>query len=309
MLEGEEEISSPNMPVFVRDHQAMLAADAVLICDGVILGPDLPMITYGVRGMAYMEIEVRGPNTDLHSGTFGGIVDNTFNVLVQILAQLKDPVTGRIEIPGFYDRVQPLGDEERALLAEVPMGDDEARTLTGVPALAGEAGYTVVERISVRPTLDIHGMPGGFTGDGKKTVIPARAFAKVSMRLVPDQDPAEIARLFTERVLALAPGTVEVTVRTLGTARPGYIDPNLSALRAAARAYELGFGAAPVYMRTGGTLPIVTEFQDVLDAPVVMMGFGLPDDNAHAPNEKFHLPTFARAIDTLIHYYALLPGE
>ncbi|MBN1660277.1 MAG: dipeptidase [Anaerolineae bacterium] len=306
MLEGEEEISSPNMAAFVRDHQAMLAADAVLICDGGILGPDLPMITYGVRGMAYMQIDVRGPATDLHSGTFGGIVDNPFNVLVQILARLKDPDTGRVNIPGFYDRVQPLTDTERHLLAAVPLGDAAARALTGVPALAGEAGYTAVERTSVRPTLDIHGMPGGFTGEGKKTVIPARASAKVSMRLVPDQDPAEIARLFAERVHALAPATVEVTVHTLGLAHPACVDPKLPALQAAHRAYELAFGVPPVYMRGGGTLPIVTEFQDVLGAPVVMMGFGLPDDNAHAPDEKFHLPTFRRAIDTLIHYYALL---
>ncbi|HSJ59012.1 MAG TPA: dipeptidase [Anaerolineae bacterium] len=306
MLEGEEEISSPNMAAFVRDHEARLAADAILICDSGILGPDLPMITYGVRGMAYMQIDVQGPAIDLHSGTFGGIVDNPFNVLVQILARLKDPATGRVNIPGFYDRVQPLSDEERRLLAAVPMGDAEARALTGSPALAGEAGYTAVERTAVRPTLDIHGMPGGFTGEGKKTVIPARASAKLSMRLVPHQDPAEIARLFTEHVLALAPNTVQVAVHTLGLARPAYIDPNLPALRAAHRAYELGFGTAPVYMRGGGTLPIVTEFQDVLGAPVVLMGFGLPDDNAHAPNEKFHLPTFARAIDTLVHYYALL---
>lgn len=306
MLEGEEEISSPNMAAFVRDHLSRLAADAVLICDGGIQGPDLPMITYGVRGMAYMEVEVRGPATDLHSGTFGGVVDNPFNVLVQILAQLKDPATGRVNIPGFYDRVQPLSAEERQLLAAVPMGDVEFRALTGCPALAGEAGYTPLERTAVRPTLDIHGMPGGFTGEGKKTVIPARAAAKVSMRLVPDQDPAEIARLFTERVQALAPDTVEVSVRTLGAARPAYMDPRLPALQAAHQAYELGFGAAPVYVRGGGTLPIVTDFQDVLGAPVILMGFGLPDDNAHAPNEKFHLPTFRRAIDTLIHYYTLL---
>ncbi|HEM47286.1 MAG TPA: dipeptidase, partial [Alphaproteobacteria bacterium] len=233
MLEGEEEISSPNMPAFVRDNQAMLAADAVLICDGSILAPDLPMITYGVRGMAYMEVEVRGPATDLHSGTFGGVVDNPFNVLVQILAQLKDPDTGRVNIPGFYDRVQPLTGEERERLAAVPFGETETLSLTGARALAGEAGYTPVERTAVRPTLDIHGMPGGFTGEGKKTVIPARASAKVSMRLVPDQDPAEIARLFKERVLALAPDTVEVTVRTLGIARPAYIDPGLPALQAA----------------------------------------------------------------------------
>jgi acetylornithine deacetylase/succinyl-diaminopimelate desuccinylase-like protein len=307
MIEGEEEISSPHMAAFVAGHRDRLAADVVLICDGGILGPDLPMITYGVRGMAYMEVEVRGPATDLHSGTFGGIIDGPFSALVRILAQLKDPDTGRITIPGFYDRVQPPDLDERARLAQVPVTAETARQLTGVPALGGgESDYTPVERVSVRPTLDIHGMPGGFVGEGKKTVIPARAAAKVSMRLVPDQDPAEIARLFADHVHALAPDTIEVTVRTLGTARPAYVDPELPALQAAHRAYALGFGTEPVYMRAGGTLPIVTDFQDLLGAPVAMMGFGLPDDNAHAPNEKFHLPTFYRAVDTLIHYYALL---
>jgi acetylornithine deacetylase/succinyl-diaminopimelate desuccinylase-like protein len=284
----------------------MLAADAVLISDGSILAPDLPLIMYGVRGMTYMEVKVRGPAGDLHSGTFGGAVDNPFNVLVHLLARLQDPETRRILIPGFYDRVRAIDDAERALMAEVPITDEVARQLTGAPALAGEAGYSVLERITVRPTLDIHGVPGGFIGPGKKTVIPAWASAKVSMRLVPDQDPDEIAGLFRNYLEALAPPTVDLEVNTLGTARPAFIDYDDPALRAAARAYELGFGAGPVYMRGGGTLPIVPDFQDMLDAPVVMMGLGLPDDNPHAPNEKFHLPTFYRGIETLIHYYAIL---
>jgi acetylornithine deacetylase/succinyl-diaminopimelate desuccinylase-like protein len=308
MLEGEEEVASPNMAAFLQAHRATLAADAVLICDGSILAPDLPVVMHGVRGLAYMQVDVRGPATDLHSGTFGGAVDNPFNVLVRMLAQLQDPETRRIAIPGFYDRVQGISDEELALLSQVPVTEALALQLTGASALAGEAGYSVLERISLRPTLDIHGLPGGFTGPGKKTVIPAHAQAKVSMRLVPDQDPHEIARLFEEYVLDLAPPTVQVEVQTLGTARPAYVDYQAPAIQAADRAYSLGFGVPPVYMRGGGTLPIVADFQDTLGATVVMMGFGLPDDNAHAPNEKFHLPTFYRGIETLIYYYAEL-GE
>jgi acetylornithine deacetylase/succinyl-diaminopimelate desuccinylase-like protein len=308
IFEGDEEISSPHMPAFIRHHKERLAADAVLISDGSILAPDRPMIQHGVRGMAYMEVEVRGPATDLHSGTFGGAVDNPLNALVRLLAGLHDAETGRVTIPGFYDRVQPLDDEERALLAQVPTDDETTRRLTGVPALAGEVGYSAMERTTVRPTLDIHGVAGGFTGAGKKTVIPARALAKVSMRLVPDQDPEEIARLFTRHVQSVAPPTVELEVRTLGTARPAFVDTRAPAIRAAHRAYELGFGRPPVYMRAGGSLPIVPELQDVLGAPVVLMGFGLPDDNAHAPNECYHLPTFYRGIETLIHYYHLLAG-
>lgn len=309
MLEGEEETASPNMAAFCRRHRELLAADAVLICDGSILGPELPMIMYGVRGLTYLEVEVRGPAIDLHSGTFGGLVDNPFNVLVRLLARLQDPETRRITIPGFYDRVRPISEAEHALMARVPLTDEVALALTGVRALAGETGYSMLEWISVRPTLDIHGLPGGFVGSGKKTVIPSRAWAKVSMRLVPDQDPDEIATLFAEYLRSLAPPTVEVEIRVLGTAKPAFIDYEAPAIQAADRAYELGFGAKPVYMRGGGTLPIVTEFQEVLDVPVVMMGFGLPDDNAHAPNEKFHLPTFYRGIETLIHYYALLGSD
>jgi acetylornithine deacetylase/succinyl-diaminopimelate desuccinylase-like protein len=294
------------MAAFLREQRQRLAADVALICDGDILAPDRPLIGYGVRGMAYMEVEVRGPQVDLHSGGFGGVVDNPFNVLVRMLAQLQDGETGRVLIPGFYDRVRPIDDEERALLAQVPFDEAEVRRLTGVPATAGEEGHSLVERRGVRPTLDIHGLPGGFTGPGKKTVIPARAAAKVSMRLVPDQDPEEIAELFAKHVRSLAPRTVEVEVRTLGTARPAFEDPQAPAVQAAARAYERGFGAPPVYVRGGGSLPIVAEFQDTLGATVVLMGLGLPDDQAHAPNEKFHLPNFYRGIESLIHYYALL---
>jgi len=308
VVEGEEEISSPNLAAWVEQHKAKLACDAVLICDSGILAEDIPLINHGTRGMAYMQVDVQGPATDLHSGGFGGAVDNPFNVLVRILAQLQDGETRRVLIPGFYDRVLPPDALERRLLAQLPVSDQMMQALTGAPAVAGEAGYTTAERLSVRPTLDIHGMPGGFTGEGKKTVLPAKAAAKVSMRLVPDQDPAEIAALFERHVRSLAPATVKVTVRTLGLARWSLVDLNNPAIQAAAQAYQAGFGAAPLFMRGGGTLPIVAEFQDILGAPVVMMGFGLPDDNAHAPNEKLSLNLFYRGIETVIHYMALLPA-
>jgi len=307
IIEGEEEISSPNLTPWVEEHREMLACDAVLICDTGILAENMPLINHGTRGLTYMEVEVQGPATDLHSGGFGGVVDNPFNVLVRILAQLQDGETRRVLIPGFYDQVAPPDALEERLLAQAPISDQVIQGLTGAPAAAGEAGYTAAERVTVRPTLDIHGMPGGFTGEGKKTVIPARASAKVSMRLVPNQDPAEIATLFERRVRSLAPSSVKVTVRTLGLARWSLVDLNEPAIQAAARAYETSFGTAPLFMRGGGTLPIVADFQDILKAPVVMMGFGLPNDNAHAPNEKLSLTLFQRGIETVIHYFALLP--
>lgn len=306
IVEGEEEISSVHLSSWVQQRRDALACDAVLICDSAMLDAQTPMINHGTRGMAYMEVEVRGPASDLHSGTFGGVVDNPFNVLVRMLAQLQDPVTHRVLIPGFYDKVQPVSEEERELLARVPLDAAMLQRLTGVPQPAGEEGFTWGERGTLRPTLDIHGMPGGFTGAGKKTVIPARAFAKVSMRLVPDQDPAEIAELFAAHVRSLAPDTVTVAVRTLGLARPSVVDLRTPAIQAAAQALQAVFGAAPVYMRAGGTLPIVADFQDTLSAPVVMMGFGLPDDNVHAPNEHLHLPNFYAGIETVIHYLNLL---
>lgn len=306
IVEGEEEISSVHLSSWVQQRRDALACDAVLICDSAMLDAQTPMINHGTRGMAYMEVEVRGPASDLHSGTFGGVVDNPFNVLVRMLAQLQDPVTHRVLIPGFYDKVQPVSEEERELLARVPLDAAMLQRLTGVPQPAGEEGFTWGERGTLRPTLDIHGMPGGFTGAGKKTVIPARAFAKVSMRLVPDQDPAEITELFAAHVRSLAPDTVTVAVRTLGLARPSVVDLRTPAIQAAAQALQAVFGAAPVYMRAGGTLPIVADFQDTLSAPVVMMGFGLPDDNVHAPNEHLHLPNFYAGIETVIHYLNLL---
>jgi len=308
LFEGEEEITSPSLAPFVERNCQMLAADAVLICDQAMLSPQVPLISYGLRGLTYMEVEVRGPAQDLHSGTFGGVVDNPFNVLVRLLGQLTDPASRRVLIPGFYSRVRSLSDEERALLARLTLTDEQIRRLAGVPALAGEKGYTATERGCARPTLDIHGIMGGFTGAGKKTVIPARAGAKVSMRLVPDQDPEEIAGLFESYLRTIAPPTVELQVRKLGTARPVIVDLHGPAIQAAAEAYRLGMGFSPAFQRGGGTVPIVRDFQDLLGVPIVMIGFGLQDDNNHAPNEKLNLDCFYRGIETLTHYYDLFAG-
>ena len=306
LLEGEEEILGDSLPAVLRQRRQALAADAVLICDEACLDPRTPLIMYGVRGNCYLEVEVRGPAHDLHSGTFGGVVDNPFNVLVRLLAACQDPATHRVLIPGFYDQVRPLNDEEQALLAQVPVTDEVVRHLTGAPALAGEEGYSALERASVRPTFDIHGLPGGFTGEGKKTVIPARAAAKVSMRMVPDQNPHDIARLFESYLRSMAPPTVALRFRLWGAAQPALVNHRAPAIQAMASAFQRGFGARPLYMRGGGSLPIVHDFQEVLAVPVVLTGFGLPDDNAHAPNEKLHLPTFYRGVETLIHYYSIL---
>jgi len=309
VLEGEEEVLGPNLAELVRRRRDLLAADAVLICDEAMADRETPQILYGVRGNLYLELEVRGPAHDLHSGTYGGAVDNPFNALVHLLAQLHDPVSRRVTVPGFYDRVRPLSEAERALLAQVPATDEVTCHLTGAPALAGEVGYTTTERASVRPTFDIHGMPGGFTSKGHKTVIPARAAAKFSMRLVPDQDPREIAGLVESYLRSVAPPTVNLIIHNLGMALPAVIDYQAPAIQAMAGAFVRVFGKPPVYMRSGGSLPIVREFQDQLGVPVVLTGFGLPDDSAHAPNEKLHLPTFYRGIETLIHYYALLASR
>lgn len=310
LLEGEEEITSPNLFPYIREHAGELSADAILIADQDMLDPQHPVIMWGERGNLYTEIEVRGPAHDLHSGTFGGAVDNPLNVLVRLLAGLQDGQSRRILIPGFYDRVQELTDEEHALISQAPINDQLGLQLTGAPALGGEKGYPLAERVSVRPTLEIHGIAGGFTGEGSKTVIPGRATAKVSMRLVPNQNPDEIFESLKVYLQSLCPLTVRLDVRSIGKAHPVKIDYNAPAVQAAAVAYEKGFGHKPVYLRGGGSLPIVHEMIEVLSKqgstiPVVMIGFGLPDDRTHAPNEKFYLPNFFRGIETVIHYLDL----
>lgn len=310
LLEGEEEVTSPNLFPYIRSHADELAADAILIADQDMLDPQHPIIMWGVRGNLYTEIEVRSPAHDLHSGTFGGSVDNPFNVLVRLLAQLQDGATRRILIPNFYDRVEELNDEERTLISQAPINDEVGLYLTGAPALGGEAGYPLAERVSVRPTLEIHGIAGGFTGEGSKTVIPAKATAKVSMRLVPKQDPDEIFESLKSFLESICPKTVNLDVRAIGKAHAVKTDYKSPEVQAAAAAYEKGFGHKPIYLRGGGSLPIVDEMIKVMsrpdrDIPVVMIGFGLPDDRTHAPNEKFYIPNFHHGTETVIHFLDL----
>lgn len=306
LLEGEEEVFSPNLAPFVEKHRDRLACDAILIADHPMIDAQTPMMMYAVRGNCYLELTVQGARADLHSGTFGGAIENPFNVLVRLLAACQDATTRRILIPGFYDRVREISGEERALINSGPANDGALMYLTGAPAVAGEAGYSSAERMSVRPTFEIHGMPGGFIEEGAKTVLPAVAQAKVSMRLVPDQDPAEIAGLVENYLRSLTPPTVTLAVKRLGLVQPAVIDYSAPAIRAAHHAYEEIYGRAPLYMRGGGSLPIVYDFQRLLGAPVVMVGMGLPDDNPHAPNEKLHLPNFYRGIETMIVYFSSL---
>lgn len=305
MLEGEEEIGSLHLDDFVLDHRDLLKTDAALISDTPIIDPNTPVLVTGVRGLVYMEVSLRGSDQDLHSGSYGGVVENPLNAMVRLLATLHDE-QGRVTIPGFYDRVRELTAQERKIINDVPVTDETILAETGAPALWGETGYTVVERRGIRPTLDVHGIRGGFTGEGQKTVIPARATAKVSMRLVPNQDSEEIVRLFTAAIQQRAPSTMEVSVKRLAAADSAVVDLAAPAVEAAAEAYTQGFGHRPYYQLEGGTLPVVGMFNNVLNAPVVMMGFGLSDDRLHAPNEKFHLPNFYRGIETAIHYYDIL---
>jgi acetylornithine deacetylase/succinyl-diaminopimelate desuccinylase-like protein len=307
MIEGEEEIGSPHLAEFIAEHREQLAADLALVSDSHILGPNQPSIVYGLRGLVYTQINVQGPDHDLHSGSFGGAVRNPANAVCNIVAALKD-ADGHITIPGFYDNLR-LTEDDRQLLADVPFDEAAFQGETGAPGLWGETGYTMLERISARPTLDVNGIWGGFMDEGGKTIIPARASAKISMRLVPGQDPERILHLFRDYVLELAPPEVTVEVQDFHSAAPVLIDRDLPAMEAAAEAYEKAFGRRPAFTREGGTIPVVAMLDDVLDIPTVLMGFGLPDDRLHSPNEKFNVDNFHRGIRTSIHFLDALAQQ
>lgn len=302
LVEGEEESGSVAINEYVPLHGEKLAADAVLISDTHIISPEQPAILYGLRGMWRAEITVTGADRDLHSGSYGGAIHNANQALAEILAALHDK-DGRVTVPGFYDDVRVLSDEERATLARVPYGDAEILAESGAPAVYGEPEYTVVERTGARPTLEINGMWGGFTEEGFKTVIPSQAHAKISCRLVPNQDSVKIGQQVTAYLKALTPPTVTIDIRAFGDGGPAFLTPYDSpAIQAASRAYAHVFGKEPIYTLEGGGIPVVTVFQQVLDTPIVLMGFGLSDDNLHAPNEKFHLPNFYKGIRTSIAF-------
>jgi acetylornithine deacetylase/succinyl-diaminopimelate desuccinylase-like protein len=291
ILEGEEEVGSVNLDEFVRAHKADLAADVVVISDSPMFARGVPSICYGLRGLVYFQIDLRGSSTDLHSGSFGGAVANPAFVLAQMIAQMKDR-GGRIRIPGFYDDVVPLKDEERQAWASLPFNEKKYRKDFGIPKLFGETDYTTLERTWARPTLEVNGMLSGFTGEGAKTVLPAVAMAKISMRLVPNQDPNRIAELFETYVRKLAPKTMELTVTRMHGGKPWMTSFDNLYVQAAGRAIEKGFGQKPVFTREGGSIPVVSTFQEELGLPSVLFGVGLPDENAHAPNEKLDVANF-----------------
>jgi acetylornithine deacetylase/succinyl-diaminopimelate desuccinylase-like protein len=306
ILEGEEEIGSPHLVPFIESHKELLACDMVLISDTAMFAEDTPSITYGLRGLAYMEIEVSGPNRDLHSGVYGGAVENPANVLCEIIAKLKDE-NGVIQIDDFYEDVAELSDEDREAYQKLPFHEDEYKENLGLKALDGEKGYSTLERASARPTLDVNGLWSGYQGEGAKTVLPAMAGAKVSMRLVPDQDPKTIAKLFKKQVEALAPDTVKVTVTEHHGGHPAITDLSFYGMQAASEAFKEVYNKEPLFSREGGSIPIVADFQKVLGAQSILMGFGLNSDAIHSPNEKFALKDFYRGVQTSAKFFELLP--
>ncbi len=295
ILEGEEEVGSAHLDEFVREHKDQLAADVVVISDSPMFDRGVPSICYGLRGLAYFQIDLRGTKTDLHSGSFGGAVANPAFVLAQLLAQMKDR-GGHVKIPGFYDEVRPLKEEERAEFKKLPFNEKRYRQDHGAPKLFGERDYTTLERVWARPTFEVNGLLSGFTAEGAKTVIPAVAMAKVSMRLVPDQDPDQVALLFEAYLKKVTPKTVELKITRMHGGKPWMTDFDNRFVQAAGRAIERGFGQRPVFNREGGSIPVVSTFQEVLGLPSVLFGVGLPDENAHAPNEKLDLGNFHNGI-------------
>ncbi|WP_018479881.1 dipeptidase [Pontibacter roseus] len=302
MIEGEEEVGSENLATFVKGNKTKLAADVILISDTGMLGNDTPSITTGLRGMSYLEVEVTGPNRDLHSGLYGGAVANPINILCQMIASMHDE-NNHITIPGFYDNVQELSQEERAEMARAPFDLEKYKQALDLTDVHGEAGYTTMERNSIRPTLDVNGIWGGYTGEGAKTVIPSKAFAKISMRLVPNQTSAEITEKFQKHFESIAPKSVRVLVKPHHGGEPVVTPTNSVAYQAAARAYETTFGVKPVPVRSGGSIPIVAMFKSELGLDSVLMGFGLDSDAIHSPNESFGVFNFMKGIETIPMFY------
>lgn len=308
LIEGEEEELSPHLGGFIHQNCDLLSCDGIIIADMGGLDPMVPLIEYGTRGNCAMDITVSGAAKDLHSGTYGGAVDNPFNVLSRLLAQIQDGETRKILVPGFYNRVKELTPREKKLSDEVPINDEVALYITGAPALGGEREYPLKVRISSRPTFDIHGIRGGYTGEGVKTVIPAMATAKISFRLVPDQEPDEIHQLVTDHLTCLAPPTVRLTFSQTGRAAPATVNLDAPVVQAAVKAFSRGFGVPPKFVRGGGSLPILTILQEHLHPDVLLTGFGLPEDGEHAPNESFALAQFYRGIEMMVHYFDLYHG-
>jgi acetylornithine deacetylase/succinyl-diaminopimelate desuccinylase-like protein len=306
LMEGEEEIGGAHIERYVPEHPEQLKADAAIICDTEMFALDLPTICVGLRGLVYTELEARGAAHDLHSGSYGGAAPNPMQALAEIISRLKGP-DGKIRIPGFYKRVKKPSRKELNAWKRLPFKEKEfLKKEVGATALTGEKGIPVLERLWARPTFEVHGIRGGFTGEGAKTVIPAVATAKISMRLVPDMNPKEVIRQYTSFVKKLTPKGIKTTVRLLSSAPASVVSTESPFIAAAAEALQQVFPQKTVYIRAGGSIPIVGVFQKSLGIPSIMMGFGLPDDNLHAPNEKFHLPNFYRGIEAVVRYFELL---
>ena len=302
IFEGEEEIGSPSLEAFCKEHKELLRADVILVSDTSMLGADLPSLTTGLRGLAYWQVEVTGPNRDLHSGHFGGAVANPINVLCGLLSKVVDE-DGRITVPGFYDDVEEVPQAERDMIAKIPFDEEKYKQAIGVKALAGEKGYSTLERNSCRPSFDICGIWGGYTGEGAKTVLPSKAFAKVSCRLVPHQDHRKIEQLMADYLQSLAPDTVQVKVTPLHGGQ-GYVCPiSLPAYRAAEKGFEKAFGRKPLAVRRGGSIPIISTFEQVLGIKTVLMGFGLESNAIHSPNENIPLDILRKGIEAVVEFY------
>ena len=306
IVEGEEEIGSDHLDDFVKQHKDLLKADLVLISDSDMFAKGVPSVCYALRGLAYMEIEVTGPNGDLHSGTFGGTVHNPIQALTEMIASLHDK-DGRITIPGFYDDVRPLTKAERLAFRKLPWNDKKYAKSLGVKELYGEKGFSSIERRWARPTLECNGIWGGYIGEGAKTVLPSKAYAKISMRIVPNQSSVKAAKLFEKHLKKIAPKTISLKVRNLHGGEPAITPIDSPGVKAAVAALERGFGKKPLYQREGGSIPIVVQFKNLLGIDTVLLGIGLEEGNAHAPNEYIDLNNFFGGIRTFAHFYNELP--
>ncbi|MCQ2335225.1 MAG: dipeptidase [Paludibacteraceae bacterium] len=305
ILEGEEEIGSPSLEGFMLAHRELLACDIILVSDTSMIGKETPSITTGLRGLAYWELEVTGPNRDLHSGHFGGAVANPINVLCGMLSRVVDE-NGRITIPGFYDKVLPIPETERAMIREIPFDIEQYKAAIDVQEVAGEAGYSTLERNSCRPSFDICGIWGGYTGEGSKTVLPSKAYAKVSCRLVANQDHEEISQAFADYMQQIAPKSVRVKVTPMHGGQ-GYVCPiDLPEYKAAEKGFEIAFGKRPLAARRGGSIPIISTFEQVLGVKTILMGFGLEKNAIHSPNESMDLEVFEKGIIAVTEFYKAL---
>ncbi|MBX2969128.1 MAG: dipeptidase [Cyclobacteriaceae bacterium] len=302
MIEGEEEVGSEHLDVFVKENKEKLKADIILISDTAIISLDHPSITTGLRGLSYVEVEVTGPNRDLHSGVYGGAVANPVNVLSKMIASMHDE-QGRVTIPGFYDKVVELSAADREAINKAPFNLDHYKKELGIDDIQGEKGYTTLERTGIRPTLDVNGIWGGYTGEGAKTVLPSKAYAKISMRLVPDQNNTEITELFSNYFTSIAPKSVKIKVTPLHGGQPGVTPTDSVAFKAASAAFEEVWGKKPIPTRDGGSIPIVALFKKELGLDTVLMGFGLDSDAIHSPNEHYGVKNFLLGIETIVTFY------